>query len=414
MDRVRLASRAAAMTLAFLFSSAFAALPVHPVVQVLRPTDAEVSNGTTAPPNAYFGEAIAVYKSMALIGMPATSTGTVEQTGRVAVFTRQNGVWRRTGTFLSPAPRSGGHFGRLVALENDGALIADETRLYVLRYTQANGWKVVQWVHAPNSDGIVSYPDAVDFRCNSVAVAARTATANIVYLYDRGADGRLQFKARLTPPTHNINEEFGASLGIDCNLAVIGAPDLSYPTASSGSAYVYRKINGRWRYRQHVIPPDGAPRDRFGSAVAINHQIIFVGAPSASASIDLANGTGQVGAVYIFASTNGTYGLTDRLHPSADENDNYDDFGGHLRATDGRLFVQASELNFGVSLRTENLVFTYIRSGGTAQPVGIARGVVEGGDFFASGTRLFVGTPDDQRCFECIGKVAVYDITQTQ
>jgi hypothetical protein len=415
MNVVRFSLCTAAIGLGLCTLPAMAELPSHPNVQVLHPTNAEVSNGTSAPPNAYFGEAIAVYKSMALVGMPDTSTGSVMETGRVGVFTRKSGVWVRTGTFLSPAPRAGGHFGRLVALENDGALIADETTVYVYKYTLTTGWKVVQWVRAPSSDSGVSYPDTLDFRCNTVAAAARSSSAQLVYLYDRLADGKLSFKARLTSPTHDPNEDFGAAVAVDCNLAVVGAPDFTYPTTNPGSAYVFRRVSDKWHFVQDLSPSGGMGRDGFGSAVATNQQTIFVGAPVALTHIDESSETAEQGAVYIFTPTSGTYAQTDRLQPDPSEHDHYSSFGDHLGVTDDHLFAEAHAFNFGgISMREENLIFSYTRSAGTAHSVGIARGVVEGGDFFASGNRLFVGTPDDDRCFECIGAVYIYDFSTTE
>jgi hypothetical protein len=413
MNLLRFALHAGAVALGIWASAASADPPSHPLVQVLTPTNAEVSNGAAAPPNAYFGAAVAVYKSMALVGMPRTSTGSTYETGRVGVFTRKtDGTWQRTGTFISPAPRSGGHFGRLLALENDGAIVADETTLYVFRYTSSTGWKIVQWVKPPKSDVGAGFSSALDFRCNTVAASATSTSNRFVYLYDRLSDGRLSFKARLTSPAGSTTAEFGASVAVNCDLAVVGAPDSTYKTTDPGSAFVYRRVDGTWRRVQQLVPGDGAAGDRFGSAVAINQQTIFVGSPSNL--VDRPDPeTGQGGSAYIFSFTSGGYAESDKLHPSSAESSNYEGFGEGLRATDTGLFVEASSI-VGEGLRADYLIFTYTRSGGTTTPLGSARDSSEGGGFFATSTRLFVGVPADQRCFECVGQVNIYDITRTE
>jgi hypothetical protein len=412
MNSLRSASRTAVLALGIWASTANADLPSHPIVQVLRPTDAEVSNGASSPPNGYFGAAVSVYKSMAIVGMPYTSTGSVLETGRVGVFTRRDGVWQRTGTFVSPRPRAEGHFGRLVALENDGAIIADETRMYVFKYTHGSGWKVVQWVTAPKDDD-ATLPYALDFRCNRVAASAHSSGKTLVYVYDRRADGTLAFKARLTSPSGDSARMFGASVAVDCNLAVVGDPGL--PTTDAGSAYVYRRTDGAWHLAQRLIANDGGAGDGFGGAVAINQQTIFVGAPHAQAEVEPGGDFAREGATYIFSLSKGAYGVTDELHPTADQNNAYGEFGNKIRATDDRLFVGAHEFQWGQNgVRPENLIFTYARSGGTASPTGLARGIVQSNAFVASGTALFVGTPDDERCFECTGAVDIYDVTRTE
>ena len=409
----RVASRTAALAMGLCTVAANADLPSHPVVQILRPTDAEISNGDRGPGNGYFGNSVAVYKSMAIVGIPYAPTGTVEETGRVGVFTRQsNGTWKRTGTFVSPAPRAGGHFGRLVALENDGAIVADETTMYVFNYSSSGGWKIVQWVRPPKGDAATLW-NTLDFRCNTVAASAWTESTRLVYLYDRLSDGTLSFKAKRT----GASRLFGASAAVDCNLAVVGDPGQNYGiTTDPGSAYVYRRASGgSWRLVHHLSPNDGEAADGFGTGVAINQQTVFVGAPYSHAEVELGGEYARVGATYIFSLNNGTYGITDVLHPTADQNNRYGSFGRQIRATNDRLFVGATEYIWGDNgLRPENLIFSYMRSGGTASAVGLARGVVDSSAFVVSGSRLFVGTPDDERCFWCAGAVDIYDITRTE
>jgi hypothetical protein len=416
MNALRAHFGAVVLAIGISATAANAGLPSHPEVQVLHPTDADQGVGTDVyRPDAFFGKAVAVYKSTALVGMPNAPTGTVEDTGRVGVFTRKDGVWKRTGTFVSPAPREGGVFGRLVALENDGAIVADGTTLYVYKYTSSTGWKIVQWVKAPKSDG-TSLSFSLDFRCNTVAAAARSDSHQFVYLYDRLADGTLAFKARLTSPTGDSTKEFGDSVAVDCNLAVVGEPaSASYPSNDTGSAYVYRRTNGTWRLAQRLVSNDGAGGDQFGSAVAINQQTVFVGAPRAHREVEPGGNFAREGVTYIFSLNSGSYGITDELHPTADQNNGYGEFGRQIRATDDRLFVGAHEFQYADDgLRPENFIFTYSRSGGTASAVGLTTGVADSPDFVISGTRLFVGTPDDLRCFWCRGAVHIYDVTQTQ
>jgi len=413
MEFVRHASRVAALALGVWAASANAQLPSHPLVQVLRPNAADTTNSVQYP-FADFGTSVAVYKSMALVGMPNTWQGTLSDVGRVGVFTRRDGVWQRTGTFSSPASKRW-NFGRHVALEDDGAMIGDQFTMYVMKYTQATGWKIVQWVKPPKHDTPTNFPIAVQFKCNTV-IATANSYDQTVYFYDRLADGTLALRSQFKAPAGPEQQNFGASLAVDCNLAVVGAPNSIMPGVSiPGSAYVFRRENGTWRYVQHLVPPDGATGDQFGASVAINQQKIFVGAPEASTQVNQGARTAEQGVVYIYSPANGVYGVTDRLHPTAEQHNHYAHFGEQVSVTDRQLFVRASTYNFDESYdRMENLVFSYSRSGGTAQAVGIARGVPEALDIAASGNRLFVGAPEDVECTACTGTVNIYDVEHTQ
>jgi hypothetical protein len=406
-------------TLAIAFGAwafcANAQLPTHPRVQVLRPTYADTHSTTIVPIYSNFGNSIAVYKNMALVGMPSVSIGSVRSAGRVAVFTRRDGVWERTGTFMPPSPQWDGGFGRFVALENDGAIVADGIRMYVYKYDSSTGWKIVQWVKRPNSDPAGPLPYRMDFRCNTVAATVNINSQGVVYLYDRLADGTLSFKARLTSPVPTEPghaEAFGTALAVDCNLLVVGATVYDVSGYSDrGSGYVYRRINGAWRYVQQLMPVDGNVGDEFGSAVAINRQTIFIGAPS-----DLLKSgdptPDRFGSVYVFSPTSGGWAQSDKLHPNAQDYATYYAFGQSLRATDDRVFVRAQ----APEPLADYLFFTYARSGGVAQSVSVVRdGIAAGTDFFATGSQLFVGvTGRPDVCQDpCMGEVHIYDVTKT-
>jgi hypothetical protein len=88
------------------------------------------------------------------------------------------------------------------------------------------------------------------------------------------------------------DDNFGASIAIQDNLAVIGAVGDS-AGEFSGAAYVYRNIGGVWEEEAKLLPPEPEYWGAFGLSVAISNNYIIVGSPGKS-------NTSFTGAVYLF------------------------------------------------------------------------------------------------------------------
>ena len=113
----------------------------------------------------------------------------------------------------------------------------------------------------------------------------------------------------LLPADPGEDHNFGASVAIDGDTAVVGAPEASnIKGANAGAAYVFRRINGAWSLQQTLLNPDTTltVSDRFGSAVAVAGDLIAVGARFDNAAR---------GAVHVFerADANSPFAAVEKL-----------------------------------------------------------------------------------------------------
>ena len=72
--------------------------------------------------------------------------------------------------------------------------------------------------------------------------------------------------------------EFGTSVAIDGEWAVVGAPNETTITAGEGAAYVFRNRFGRWTLEQTLADPEADLFDEYGASVAIDGDTMAVGA----------------------------------------------------------------------------------------------------------------------------------------
>jgi len=91
------------------------------------------------------------------------------------------------------------------------------------------------------------------------------------------------------------DDQFGYSVSISGNVAVVSAPFDDDLASDSGSAYIYRFNGTDWVEEQKLVVSDGVAADRFGRSVSVFDDVIMVGASGVSG----ANGR-NYGAVYVF------------------------------------------------------------------------------------------------------------------
>ncbi|MBW2291481.1 MAG: hypothetical protein JRG89_07880 [Deltaproteobacteria bacterium] len=89
-----------------------------------------------------------------------------------------------------------------------------------------------------------------------------------------------------------VNDIFGLGVALSGDALVVGSPQDDDNGETSGSAYVYRQDGNDWEAEQKLVASDGAEFDRFGGSVAIDGDLIVVGASTA--------GGVAAGAAYVF------------------------------------------------------------------------------------------------------------------
>jgi hypothetical protein len=99
-----------------------------------------------------------------------------------------------------------------------------------------------------------------------------------VYVYHRIAGGWVQ-EQKLLADDGSAGDNFGTSVAVFGDMAIVGAIGDGDNGNSSGSAYVYRWTGSSWVQWQKLLPSDGTAGDQFGYSVSVNGDMAVVGAP---------------------------------------------------------------------------------------------------------------------------------------
>lgn len=188
-----------------------------------------------------FGVATDVGGDTVVVGAPNDDEAAADA-GAAYVFVRVGATWTATQKLLAPDANPNAHFGRAVALSGDTI--------------------------------VVGAPDAVG------PYAFATGKA---YVFTRTADVWSHAATISTSDTPFILYRLGASVDVDGDFAVAGAPTAG---AAAGHAVVLRNIAGSWGVDAVLTPADSVATqintqsgDTFGASVSISGDFIAVGAP---------------------------------------------------------------------------------------------------------------------------------------
>lgn len=142
---------------------------------------------------------------------------------------------------------------------------------------------------------------------HSVALSGNTAVvgapmenngAGVVYVFTRTATTWVR-QAKLVARDAAPFQELGFSVSISSNTIVAGAPTLPSGGIGTGATYVFVRQGTNWVQQAKLIPPDAGPTDQFGWAVGISSNTLVSGA------IGRNDAGAQSGAAFVFVR-NGT------------------------------------------------------------------------------------------------------------
>lgn len=328
---------------------------------------------------AQFGRTLALSGDTLAVGAPSDGRGgagvdpepnaePLADSGAVHVFRRRDGRWESEAYIKASDAAAGDLFGSAVALSGDtlavGAYLRDggardSGAAYVFQRRDGD-WIESARIEAPRPQTGAGFGYAVALSGDTLAVGAHledggergeadTGGGGAVHVYVRSA-GRWTPQALLRADAPAINDLFGASLALAGDTLAVGAhledSDIDgAPAENSGAVYVYERRQGIWSRRAHLKASPGGAGYRFGRGLALNGDVLAVGA-----SLEDSAGTGvsppptegrqrDAGAVYLY--TRGEEGWSPSAHIKASNTGAGDMFGYAIALSGDTLAVGA-------------------------------------------------------------------------
>ncbi len=249
-----------------------------------------------------FGLAADISGNVLVIGVPYDDDQG-DKSGSAYVFRRDGFTWTEEQKLLPADGDADDQFGYSVAIEGDrilvGAHLDGDTAfkagaVYAYRF-DGSSWVQHQKLTAFDAETGDRFGRAVAIDGDVVVVGAKNnddqgSNSGSAYVYrEDGSSWNLEQK--LLGPDGEVSDLFGFAVAVDEDIIVVGARNGGYPGEDTGSADVFHYNGNSWEHDQKLLPSDGEDGQEFGSAIVVSGDLIVVGAP-----LD----HNQRGAVYVY------------------------------------------------------------------------------------------------------------------
>jgi hypothetical protein len=198
--------------------------------------------------------------------------------------------WLEKQKLLASDADDNDQFGISVSISGDYAIVGapndndkgtDSGSAYIF------WWDGTSWVQQAKllaSDG-----DAIDFFGYSVSISGDYSIVGAggdddkgnwsgsAYIFKREGAAWVQ-QAKLLASDGAAGDEFGISVSISGDHAIVGAYEDDDKGTDSGSAYIFKRDGETWSQQQKLLASDGAVEDYFGVAVSICDDLAIIGA----------------------------------------------------------------------------------------------------------------------------------------
>ncbi|NEP74605.1 MAG: PEP-CTERM sorting domain-containing protein [Okeania sp. SIO2G5] len=256
----------------------------------------------TAPDGSefdWFGKSVALSDNIALIGSPLDEDNRTNS-GSAYLFDTTTGSLLHK--FTAPDGSAYDIFGKSVALSDNIALIgsygdddngSSSGSAYLFDTTTGS---LLHKFTAPDGSLHDNFGNSVAISDNIALIGSPSdddngSNSGSAYLFDTTTGSLLQ---KFTAPDGSLHDNFGNSVTLSDNTALIGSYRDNDKGIYSGSAYLFDTTTGS--LLRKFTAPDGSPFDRFGNSVALNRNTALIGSFR-----DDDNGTNS-GSAYLFTT----------------------------------------------------------------------------------------------------------------
>ncbi|GIV62031.1 MAG: hypothetical protein KatS3mg044_0897 [Rhodothermaceae bacterium] len=249
----------------------------------------------------WFGWSVSISGDWALVGAPQ-SDGEQFDSGAAYILAWNGGTWTEVKKLTASDGATGDFFGWSVAIDGNRAIVG------------------AYW--DDNANG---------------------GNAGAAYVYEWGGSGWVEVQ-KLTPSDGANSDEFGYSVSIEGDRAIVGARRDDDNGTDSGSAYVFERGAGGWSQVAKLTASDGENNDNFGMAVSISGGRAIVGV-----HLDDVGGIQDLGSAYVFEQGAGGWSQVAKLTAS---DGLFSDQFGYSVSLDGDRVIVGAVLGDGLEQNT--------------------------------------------------------------
>jgi hypothetical protein len=309
----------------------------------------EATLTTAGGTNDLFGWSVALSGNTAIVGSPTDSVGSNAGQGAAYIFVRTGTTWSQQAQLVASDGQAYDQFGIAVALDGDTAIVGaylDDAGAIINKGSAyvfvRNGtlWTQQAQLTASGGEAGDEFGWSLDL-CGDTAIVgapsdgngANTKQGSAGVFIRNGMTWTQQFQ--LTADDGAAFDYFGYSVALSHDTAIVGAlHDSMGANLYQGSAYAFVRFGVTWAQQAKLAAADGASSDSFGWSVALSDDTAIVGAPNAEG-----NANTNEGSAYVFVRSGTSW--TERAKLAMTDGESYDAFGTFVALSGDTTIVGA-------------------------------------------------------------------------
>ncbi|MBN2281537.1 MAG: T9SS type A sorting domain-containing protein [Candidatus Marinimicrobia bacterium] len=283
-----------------------------------------------------YGQSVAIEGNYAVVSSWRDRIASIQR-GSVYIYYFDGSSWSLQQRLISSDGEYLEHFGYSVSISGDyvaiGAFGDDGSKGSVYIFVR-NGTNWTEQQKLVASDGAAGdyFGHSVSIDGNTVIIGAEQDDSNKGSAYIFTQNGTTwQEQAKLVASDGATNDEFGCSVSIKGDNAVVGAWNVKIGNFLPGAAYVFSRSGNTWSQQAKLLAPDRYSGDYFGRSVAIDNNFIAIGSPKDD------DGGSSSGSVYLFVPSGLSYIFQTKLIAYDDETN--DQFGWSVALSENTLLI---------------------------------------------------------------------------
>lgn len=252
-----------------------------------------------------FGSSVAIDNGIAFVGAPLAD-GVASNSGAVFFFLQSGPIFGEFQVLTASDGDAGDQFGialdmqwgiAVIGAARDDSPGADSGSAYVFTQGAISYFETAK-LTASDAVGFEHFGGAVDFDAGRILVGAHFAqgissNTGAAYVFEIGKGGWTE-AAKLFDPEGLAMDGFGASVFLEDERALIGAPQNLTAVAREGRGYLAERRGGSWELTSKYAASDGAMFDHLGGSALLYQDSALIGAPNESETAP------QSGSIYVF------------------------------------------------------------------------------------------------------------------
>jgi len=284
----------------------------------------------------FFGWSLSLDRNYAIIGTHSDENASF--TGAGYIFKREGSTWTEKQRLTPSDAAPEDFFGWRVSMDGDyaiiGAFYSEGSGAAYIFKNSGTSWVEQAKLIPSDAELWDEFGFSVDIDGDYAIVGSQAdddfgSCTGSAYIFKREGETWTE-QAKLTASDAEAEAWFGMSVAIYGEYAIIGSWDNNY----TGSAYIFKREGTTWTQQAKLTASDGIPGDRLGISVAIEGEYAAVGS---------INDNNWYGAAYIYKQEGTTWTEFQKLTSS--DGDPGDCFGINIDIENDCLIVGAYDDN---------------------------------------------------------------------